>query len=350
MNTKPILVLTHGRDDCADLVLAHFKKRQNPVIRFNTEEFQRSVKVTMSLGSGSNTEGRFLFPDFQLPFDSIGTVWNRRVHEPLPNETLSYEPDLQSWATEESSWGLHIAISALTCPIVNPWEVNERLKFNKLLQMQRAVDCGFEVPATCISSDLQELDSFWNRFDTGVIVKKIRKGILHLKDGRRMLFHTTFITPEQRNAAMLESMRFTPVFMQEHIPKRYDIRSVIVGEQVFSVAIDSQKIPEGITDYRTASVLGRLHDMPHSVIDLGKEVNDKLLAFSRSFGLSFGAIDLIQTPDDRIVFLEDNPNGQWAWLEHMANVPISNAIADLLIQLASEQKQLPTVAAIGACR
>jgi glutathione synthase/RimK-type ligase-like ATP-grasp enzyme len=70
--------------------------------------------------------------------------------------------------------------------------------------------------------------------------------------------------------------------------------------------------------------------MEHAVIDLGTEVNSKILQFVRSFGLQFSAIDFVITPDDQLIFLEDNPNGQWGWLEHRTGVAISHAIAELL--------------------
>jgi glutathione synthase/RimK-type ligase-like ATP-grasp enzyme len=48
-------------------------------------------------------------------------------------------------------------------------------------------------------------------------------------------------------------------------------------------------------------------------------------------GLSYGAIDMILTPDGRYVFLEINPNGQYYWIEQMTGLPISDAVCDLLI-------------------
>jgi hypothetical protein len=49
------------------------------------------------------------------------------------------------------------------------------------------------------------------------------------------------------------------------------------------------------------------------------------------FSLNYGAIDIILTPDGKHVFLELNPCGEFFWLEHSAGLPISNAIADLLL-------------------
>jgi glutathione synthase/RimK-type ligase-like ATP-grasp enzyme len=49
------------------------------------------------------------------------------------------------------------------------------------------------------------------------------------------------------------------------------------------------------------------------------------------FGLNYGALDLILTPDGRHVFLEVNPVGEFFWLERCPGLPISKAIADILL-------------------
>ncbi|PSB57762.1 MvdD family ATP-grasp ribosomal peptide maturase, partial [Chamaesiphon polymorphus CCALA 037] len=64
---------------------------------------------------------------------------------------------------------------------------------------------------------------------------------------------------------------------------------------------------------------------------LPADVEAKLLQFMEYFGLNYGAIDIIVTVDGRYVFLEVNPVGEFFWLELYAGLPISNAIADLLL-------------------
>jgi len=47
--------------------------------------------------------------------------------------------------------------------------------------------------------------------------------------------------------------------------------------------------------------------------------------------LNYGAIDIILTPDGKHVFLELNPCGEFFWLERSPGLPISDAIADVLL-------------------
>jgi len=45
---------------------------------------------------------------------------------------------------------------------------------------------------------------------------------------------------------------------------------------------------------------------------------------------------MIVTPQGEYIFLEINPNGQWLWIEELANLPISQALADLLIDVETK--------------
>ena len=330
-----ILALTHGRDDCADLVINHLRKRGEDFVRFNTDEFQKSVKLTLTMEPNGSFGGKYHFPDRDLDFREIGVVWNRRVHEPELGEDLQGEPEIKQWMIDESFWGMSISFTLIDAPVVNPWEINERLKFNKMLQMKRAAELGLEVPSTCITNNLDEIREFWKHVGGEMVFKKIRKGLFAMSDGRVLLVHTNQIPKDSFNEQTIQRMRFCPMFLQRHIPKKFDVRSIVVNGKVFSVAIHSQSVAEGVTDYRKAAVLGKLDEMRHEIIDFGAETNQKLANYTRSFGLSFSAIDLIVTPDDRVIFLEDNPNGQWAWLEHKTGIPISKAIAEYLIGLNS---------------
>ncbi len=46
-------------------------------------------------------------------------------------------------------------------------------------------------------------------------------------------------------------------------------------------------------------------------------------------GIKFGAFDFILTPDNQLVFLEINPNGQWYWIEKLTGLPITDKLVTL---------------------
>jgi glutathione synthase/RimK-type ligase-like ATP-grasp enzyme len=72
-----------------------------------------------------------------------------------------------------------------------------------------------------------------------------------------------------------------------------------------------------------------IQDWRHYQLPL--EVEEKILRLMDYFSLNYGAIDIILTPDGRHVFLELNPSGEFFWLERTPGLPISQAIADLLL-------------------
>ena len=58
----------------------------------------------------------------------------------------------------------------------------------------------------------------------------------------------------------------------------------------------------------------------------------KCLELNSKLKLNFSAIDFILDVEKRLIFLEINPNGQWAWIEKRLGHNISNAITDFLIE------------------
>lgn len=81
------------------------------------------------------------------------------------------------------------------------------------------------------------------------------------------------------------------------------------------------------TDWRKS-----ITPLKHSTIQLPSDISSKCLKLCRMLNLNFAAIDFILDNNDDFVFLEVNPNGQWAWIEKQVNHPISDSISNLLIE------------------
>jgi len=134
----------------------------------------------------------------------------------------------------------------------------------------------------------------------------------------------------RRDAAHYQSVRYAPALFQERIPKKVELRVTVVGRKVFAAEIRSQEISRLHIDWRMAREYGQ--DRYYGVYKLPQAIAERCVRLVRALGLCFGAIDLIVTPDDQYVFLEVNPNGQWAFIESWTGLPIGAAIADLLIR------------------
>lgn len=137
--------------------------------------------------------------------------------------------------------------------------------------------------------------------------------------------YTTPITLQDLEANLGE-LKLCPVILQSYIPKRLELRVTVVGDNVFACAIHSQDSDRTKHDWRKYDFV----NVKHEVFELPQYVKDRLLACMRTWGLKFGAIDMVITPNDHYVFLEVNPAGQWGWIEDLTQLPIAEAIATLL--------------------
>jgi glutathione synthase/RimK-type ligase-like ATP-grasp enzyme len=115
-------------------------------------------------------------------------------------------------------------------------------------------------------------------------------------------------------------------FFQEYIEKKYEIRLTIMGNTYIPVRINSQEREETRVDWRNGDQV-----LAYDGVRLPEEFVTKVHRLMHRLGLVYGAIDLIVTPDDDIVFLEVNPTGQYAWLEFDLGLPMAESMAELLL-------------------
>jgi glutathione synthase/RimK-type ligase-like ATP-grasp enzyme len=112
--------------------------------------------------------------------------------------------------------------------------------------------------------------------------------------------------------------------LQEWVPKRCDVRVTVVGRRLFAVAIRAGS-PDAYIDWRTD-----YDSLSYESIEVPECVSRGISAYMDYFGLMYGAFDFAIT-DDFWYFLECNANGQFGWLEAETGLPITAAIADLLL-------------------
>lgn len=59
----------------------------------------------------------------------------------------------------------------------------------------------------------------------------------------------------------------------------------------------------------------------------------RVRTYMERLGLVYGAIDMRVTPEERYVFLEINPAGQWLFMEERTRAPMTRTFANLLSRL-----------------
>ncbi|MGH2544292.1 MAG: RimK-like protein, partial [Ardenticatenaceae bacterium] len=120
-----------------------------------------------------------------------------------------------------------------------------------------------------------------------------------------------------------DAVAAAPLFAQRVLHPKTDIRVTLVGDDLFPVRILSRGA--GVAgDWRLAPRA----DLEYQDLLLDDDTANRCRQLARRLGLSFAAIDLIETADG-IFFVEVNPTGEWGWLSTAAR-PIDRAIASWL--------------------
>jgi glutathione synthase/RimK-type ligase-like ATP-grasp enzyme len=196
---------------------------------------------------------------------------------------------------------------------------------NKQLQLQVARELGLNIPRTLTTNDPAAVHAFAKSCAGGMVTKMLSSFAIY-DERKELVVFTNPVKPE--DLADLSGLSLCPATFQELIPKSLEIRVTVVGHRVMSAAIDSQASARAAHDWRRDGV-NMIQDWRPYQLPL--EVEEKILRLMDYFSLNYGAIDIILTPDNRHVFLELNPCGEFFWLEKTPGLPISEAIADLLL-------------------
>lgn len=195
---------------------------------------------------------------------------------------------------------------------------------NKAYQLKVAAQLGFIIPRTVMTNDPEEFLRFYSECDGNVISKPVLHGDVQFGDGSRVVYSNLV---RRCDLGFARSVRYSPIIFQEYVAKKLELRITVVGKRVFAAEIHSQQSLRSRVDWRHYD----LEHTPYRVHQLPDDIVERCARLVETLGLQFGAIDMILTPDGRYVFLEINPNGEWGWVEHLTGLPISKAIADLLI-------------------
>ena len=296
-------------------------------VRFNTEEFPQKVKLELHMGLGV-WGGSIIFTD-RREFDlaEIKVIWNRRPHKPEIDPRVEDEP-LRQWAENEADQTLQILWALLADRFwLNKVEPNNRVQFDKWLQMRTATKLGLITPHSLITNN-PEIAASFIRSEGNSALKVVRHGVIRYSDGRVTAITTKRLSPESEAVRNIGNVSLTPIFLQNYVEKKLELRITVVEKKVFACEIHSQQNQNSMEDWR-GHIFGQEKPI-HKPCTLPSEIETKCVKLLEELDLTFGCIDMILTPKGEYVFLEVNANGQWGWIEQLTNMPVSKGIAELL--------------------
>ena len=247
---------------------------------------------------------------------SLADVTGAYYRRPLPPEFNDQDPATAEYLQAEWSAILRTIWNALDGRWLNcPFAILRAE--DKPRQLAVARRSGLRVPETLVTNHPARAMAFAKR--ESVVAKPLRHALVDDSSASKVIFTSRVGNSIDGEQNCLE---LAPVIFQDEVHKQCDVRVIVVDDQIFATAIDSQMFEETCVDWRR----GARRDLAHRTIALPKNVEEACVAITKALGLRYSAIDLIEDKRGEYWFLEANPNGQWAWIEQRCGAPISAAI------------------------
>ena len=322
-----ILIITNKEDIHPTPVIEILNKRGTSVFRLNSECLLTDYEFSWW---NNSEECDFIIENrhtgLTVKGSEITAVWDRRPEK--PNELFISSSEEINKHNLEEALGFFSFLRYYIKDLFSIGSiVNDRYAASKMLQLNIALKVGFNIPSSCFSNRKNHIISFAKDFNK-LIIKPIESSSIFSENNMEHIFYSQKIYSRSLFDIPEDAFSQTVSFVQNYIPKEYEVRITVVGEKVFACKILSQAMDDehGKIDWRQ----GLDNDIKHEACDIPDEISRKCISFLSEMRLNFGAFDFIVTPDGQYVFLECNPNGQWLWIELLTGQKISEAIADEL--------------------
>ncbi|MBE9208859.1 MvdD family ATP-grasp ribosomal peptide maturase [Nostoc sp. LEGE 06077] len=319
-----VLIITFSQDnESIPLVIKEIEARGEKAFRFDTDRFPTEVKL--DIYSGDTEQIIITDGEQKLDLNEVSSVWYRRMRygQKIPN---SMDKQYRDASIQECRVTVRGMIASLGGFHLDKMSNVDRAN-NKQLQLQVAQQIGLLTPRTLTTNNPAAVKQFAQECEQGIVTKMLSSFAIYDDQGRENVVFTTPVTADD-----LENMAglcYCPMTFQENVPKALELRTTIVGHQVFTAAVNSQSLAGSTFDWRKEGKALVNNWQPYK---LPEDIEKKLLNLLAHFGLNYGAIDIIVTPDGRHIFLEVNPVGEFFWMEiYSPHYPISQAIAEILL-------------------
>ena len=320
--TNIILLLTHSNDFFTiDRVEEAVAKKGGIPFRLDTDKFPLEIQLTAQF-DGQKSCHKLTYNHRSINSEQVKSVWTRRIWQ--PKLTADLAPQFREACMRESQVTLSSFWDSLRSARWLDNLAHIETANNKLLQLRLASEVGLIIPPTLVTNNPDSAREFFSQVQ-GKMVSKLLTAIAHSMERPEFFLYTSQVKAEDLEEA--ESLRYCPMVFQAEIPKKLELRIVLVNGQVFVGTLEASQYNHATLDWRQPGINAgawQHHTLPNLLIQ-------QLQIFMANLGLNFGAFDFILTPEGEYVFLEVNPVGEWGMLERDLDLPISAAIADFLV-------------------
>jgi hypothetical protein len=314
---SPVLILTNDMDEHADLIIEELERLDIAVVRLHAEEILTDCEVIIAESESRlhiRSSGR------AVAAETIRSVWYRRPKKPKSSQQNAGAREFEEREATD-------VLRAFYDRIQGAWYSHPdsiAKARNKISQLRLAKHLGWSVPEFILTSNASSLFSFIGQYPSAVI-KAISpfNCSVDIEEGMVGLFAR--IIDRAGLEEMVECGLPCPVFLQQRIERRTDLRITIIGRTVFAVSITLDTCSSTEVDSRLGWA-----SASYEIIKLDSGFEERLLRFLAFYGLNYGAFDFILDPSGTPWFLECNPVGQFAWIDAKVDTGMCQAMASQL--------------------
>jgi hypothetical protein len=256
--------------------------------------------------------------------ENISVVWNRpKIVVPLAREDEASRAEV----FRHGEWiGFMRAISFLYSDLVVNCSTQKWNNSSKIFQWKLATSVGFRCPETLITTDKKSAVSFCDKYDR-LIGKPLNDSRIQDQSNNKhdTVIMTTSIEQRHIEEATDAQFAYCPIFLQERIQKKYELRIVNINGKIFAFRIDPHSKAYTSVDWRWGN-----HTLDFVEYKINDLVMHQLNSFMKLAKLTYGHFDLIVDNNNDLIFLECNADGQWMWLDPIVNGRISDEFANML--------------------
>lgn len=311
MNNVDILIISNKLDLTSDYVCLELNHRKASYLRLNRDEFdQYSFIFDVDTGEIAVKIGDLSYCISQNNLKAIyyrAPIYLRDIYKPGLDEGE------QLFRTQWTAFIRNLSVFENVIWMNNP--VATFKAENKLLQLKYAKNIGMLCPKTVVTNTNAVNLENGNQY----IVKSLDTAVLRIEDKEAFVYSNKMQGWEVKEAAL----GLAPVIVQNYIDPKVDVRITVVGERVYAARILFEG--QGVQgDWRRLK-----KGLDYVPFNLPSDIEQQCVELVRTLGLSFGAIDMIES-NKSFYFLEINPTGEWAWLVDGAGFNLYRGICDYL--------------------
>lgn len=301
MRRKVIMIITSSIDETSSYIMEKYRD-QAEIVRLNVDQFGKYA-FSISECGWDISDGEENYSE-----QEIYSIYYRK---PMLPELQEYKPQYHSMIQRDIIAVINGIADSFCGKVLTKPSVLRKTE-NKIFQLIHAGKNGICLPCSYIGNSNEVCEKF-ARGDS--IIKPISTGKTYRINGCEL-----YQTKKFNN--FRDDVRLTPVYLQEYIIKYFEVRITVIDGHFYTVRIDTDNKIDWRADYSNHK---------YSIIECPNEIKKQCLSIMADFNLKFGAFDYVVTLDNKWVFLEVNPNGQWLWLEKSLGLDISQKIVDYLL-------------------